>query len=217
MKKKLVKAMACAAALTMVLSLSACGGSGSDSSESGAADDAVVEEVDADEEETSGYTVSYGVLYDDNEEEKYVFPFNPVGSPYAEAMMQVNGYDWTLETVDDANYELTLVYSCGEDSEDTTMYMERTYVFGGTYTADGDTYTLDVPTTLQFSQHTAGQFAATSGEGGADTWGPDGLEFDETYTNDDGYNGCTASDILAAFSACTVTVDGSEITGFELL
>lgn len=214
MKRKFVKVMACATVLTMAMALSACGGSSDDAS----SEDASQEETEGEaEEESAGeYTVSYGVIYNEDEELEYEVPFNPIGSANAESMMQVTGYDWTFVPVDDANYELTLSYTCGEPGEDTAMYMKRTYVFGGTYTADGDTYTLDAAATLNFSQETGGQFAATSGEGGADFWGPDGLEFDETYANEDGYNGCNASDIMAAFSPCKVNVSGSEIVSFEL-
>lgn len=92
--------------------------------------------------------------------------------------------------------------SVGTPGEDTTMYMKRDYTFTGTCTADGDVYTLDTPEHFTMTQETAGQFAATSGEGGADFWGPNGLTIDETYTNDDNYNGLTAADILAAFQPC---------------
>jgi hypothetical protein len=182
------------------------------------ANDAVTTEEAGDnggEEETAGiYSAHYGVMFNDEEEMKYVFPFVPVDTPYAEAMMQVAGYDYTLDVSDASSYALTLVMTCGSEEEDSSMFMERTYVFSGSYTGEGDSYTLEAPEHLQFSQRTAGSFAATSGEGGADFWGPDGLSFDETYANEDGYNGC--SDILSKVSPCVVTVSGSEITEFVL-
>ena len=66
------------------------------------------------------------------------------------------------------------------------------------------------------TQETAGQFAATSGEGGADFWGPNGLTIDETYTNDDNYNGLTADDILAAFQPCKAIVNGDALSFEEV-
>lgn len=212
MRKHMMRALGCAMVLSVAMMTTACGGGSTDESKTPAA-----QEGQQQDDQTSGvYTVHYGPLFNDDEEQQYVFPFVPMSSAYGEAMMQITGYDFSLDVTDASTYELTFSYECGENTEDTSMYMKRTYVFSGAYTADGDAYTLAAPEHLQFSQNTAGQFAATSGEGGADFWGPDGLSFDETYANENGYNGCDAADILAAFSPCVATVSGDAISSFEL-
>ena len=129
--------------------------------------------------------------------------------------MQVTGYTYIFNS-DETTYTLEMAYECGTPGADTTMYMKRDYVFTGNCTMDGDAYVLDAPEHFTMTQETAGQFAATSGEGGADYWGPNGLTIDETYTNDDNYNGMDAANILAAFQPCKAIVNGDTLSFEEV-
>ncbi len=126
--------------------------------------------TESEEETAEGAVLTTDLLFNDADEFVNYVPFAPIGNSYAEAMMQVTGYTYTF-IPDGDTYTLELVYECGTPGEDTTMYMKRDYTFTGTCTADGDVYTLDTPEHFTMTQETAGQFAATSGEGGADFWG----------------------------------------------
>ena len=220
MMKKKVAALMCAA--VMAVGMTACGGSEAQTpaqTESSQTQETqtetTAESTEAAEETAEGATFTTDLLYNDADELVDYVPFSPVGNSYAEAMMQVTGYTYTF-IPDGDTYILNMTYECGTPGEDTTMYMARHYSFSGTCTADGDVYTLDAPEHLTVTQETAGQFAATSGEGGADFWGPNGLSIDETYANEEGYNGLTPSDILGAFQPCKAIVNGDSLS-FEAL
>lgn len=220
MMKKKVAALMCAA--VMAVGMTACGGSKAQTpaqTESSQTQEtqteAAAENTEVEEETAEGATFTIDLLYNDADELVEFVPFSPTGNSYAEAMMQVTGYTYTFIPDGDA-YTLNMTYECGTPGEDTTMYMARHYSFSGTCTADGDVYTLDAPEHLTVTQETAGQFAATSGEGGADYWGENGLTIDETYTNENGYNGLTPSKILGAFQPCKAIVNGNSLS-FEAL
>lgn len=219
MMKKKVLAMMCVAA--MAIGMTACGGekaaetpAQSESSQTQETETQAAA-TESEEETAEGAVLTTDLLFNDADEFVNYVPFAPIGNSYAEAMMQVTGYTYTF-IPDGDTYTLELVYECGTPGEDTTMYMKRDYTFTGTCTADGDVYTLDTPEHFTMTQETAGQFAATSGEGGADFWGPNGLTIDETYTNDDNYNGLTADDILAAFQPCKAIVNGDALSFEEV-
>lgn len=212
MRKKLITTILALTIGALSLGLAGCGASDSGNSNSGASNELAVEES----VQATGFEVSYGALYNDDEELSTYVPVLVTSNPYAEAMMQVTGYNYTLVPVDDTNYEFTVVQTCGIEGDDTPMFMQRTWVYSGTYTVDGDVYTLALPTGLNFNQETAGQFAAESGEGGADMWGPNGISFDETFTNPEGFGGLgTGEGYLGIMESCKVTVDGSSIVSFE--
>lgn len=218
MKKKVVTMMCVAA---MAIGMTACGEekaaetpAQSESSQTQETETQAAE-TESEEETAEGAVLTTDLLYNDADELINYVPFAPTGNSYAEAMMQVTGYTYTF-VPDGDTYTVELVYECGTPGEDTTMYMKRDYVFTGTCTADGEAYVLDAPEHFTMKQETAGQFAATSGEGGADFWGPNGLTIDETYTNDDNYNGLDAAGILAAFQPCKAIVNGDTLSFEEV-
>lgn len=211
MMKKKVAALMCAA--VMAVGMTACGGTKAQTQETQT--ETTEANTEAAEETAEGATFTTDLLYNDADELVDYVPFSPTGNSYAEAMMQVTGYTYTF-IPDGDTYTLNMTYECGTPGEDTTMYMARHYSFSGTCKADGDVYTLDAPAHLTVTQETAGQFAATSGEGGADYWGPNGLTIDETYTNENDYNGLTPSKILENFQPCKAIVNGNSLS-FEAL
>ena len=219
MKRKCLAVLLC----TMVLGtgLAGCGNTENTAEGSTAVESESTEEPTeepAEEEETGGFVKEIELLYNDADELNEYVPVAVLGSSQAETMMQVTGYTYTVNPIDDTNYELTVEFECGTPGEDTTLYMKRTFTYTGTYTEEGDVYTLNAAEHMTMTQETAGQFAAESGEGGADYWGPDGLSIDETFANDEGYAGLhTGADYLALMTGCTMTVDGSEIVSFAPL
>lgn len=222
MKKNMLSAIACVTVLTLGMgSMAGCGSNNEKTTANETASEAETQtgteaaETEAAQAGTSA-SVSYPLMYDDTDESLLQYaPVLPVSGSYAELMMQVSGYTYTFDTLDDTTYELICIYECGTPGADTTMYMKRTLTYTGSYTADGGTYTLDFPEHFNMVQETAGQFAASSGEGGADFWGPNGLEIDETYAGGEYDALSSGADWLALMDSCTVTVNGSEITGFE--
>lgn len=213
MKKKLAVVM-CAVGLTM--GLAACGGTDTKSTPEAQTEStqktASGKEDQKEEQTLTGATFELPLLYDDADELIEYVPFAPVGSSYAEAMMQVSGYTYTF-IPDGTEYTMNVECECGTPGEDTSMYLKRTYEFKGTCTAEGDVYTLNAPEHCTMKQESAGQFAASSGEGGADYWGPNGLEIDETFANEEGYAGVsTGEKILTSFQPCTATVDGDSVS-----
>lgn len=214
MMKKKVAAFMCVA--VMAVGMTACGESKTQTPKQTESSQTQTETIAENTEETAeGATFTTDLLYNDADELVDYVPFSPTGNSYAEAMMQVTGYTYTF-IPDGDTYTLNMTYECGTPGEDTTMYMARHYSFSGTCKADGDVYTLDAPAHLTVTQETAGQFAATSGEGGADYWGPNGLTIDETYTNENDYNGLTPSKILENFQPCKAIVNGNSLS-FEAL
>lgn len=214
MMKKKVAAFMCVA--VMAVGMTACGESKTQTPKQTESSQTQTETIAENTEETAeGATFTTDLLYNDADELVDYVPFSPTGNSYAEAMMQVTGYTYTF-IPDGDTYTLNMTYECGTPGEDTTMYMARHYSFSGTCKADGDVYTLDAPAHLTVTQETAGQFAATSGEGGADYWGPNGLTIDETYTNENDYNGLTPSKILENFQPCKAIVNGESLS-FEAL
>ena len=213
MMKKKVMVLMCAA--MVALGSMACGSNDTAASAGSSASlEETTKEADTEENATEeeGYSFSTDLLYNDADELIVYVPYAPTDNSYAEAMTQVTGYTYAF-LPEGTDYTLIVTYECGEPGADTTMYMKRTLEFTGTCTADGDNYSLNAPEHLKMTQETGGQFAATSGEGGADYWGPNGFTMDETFTNSEGYGGVyTGAEYLAAFSACTATVDGDSVS-----
>lgn len=181
------------------------------------------EETKTEAADTQKFTKEYETLLDDLDEPVEYVPALMIGSQEAEMMMQLNGYVYTLETVDDSTYHFSVEYECGTPGEDSAVYLKRTYTWEGNYTVDGDVYTLEPAEHMNMVQESAGAFAATSGEGGTDYWGPNGMEFDETFENKEGYNigahedseyDTAGEDLLNRLEKCTVTVDGDKIVSF---
>ena len=196
MMKKKVLAMMCVA--TMAIGMTACGGEktaetpAQQESTQTQETEAAATEAESTDETTEGAVFTTELLF--NDADGYTYIFNS----------------------DETTYTLEVAYECGTPGADTTMYMKRDYVFTGNCTMDGDAYVLEAPEHFTMTQETAGQFAATSGEGGADYWGPNGLTIDETYTNDDNYNGMDAAGILAAFQPCKAIVNGDALSFEEV-
>ena len=218
MKKKVLAMMWVA---TMAIGMTACGGEktaetpAQQESTQTQETEAAATEAESTDETTEGAVFTTELLFNDADELTDYVPFAPTGNSYAEAMMQVTGYTYIFNS-DETTYTLEVAYECGTPGADTTMYMKRDYVFTGNCTMDGDAYVLEAPEHFTMTQETAGQFAATSGEGGADYWGPNGLTIDETYTNDDNYNGMDAAGILAAFQPCKAIVNGDALSFEEV-
>lgn len=186
------------------------------------------EKTEATAENGVKFTKEYETLMDDLDEPIEYVPARLLVSQQAEMMMQLTGYTYSLEPIDDTTYHFIVELECGTPGEDTALYLKRTYTWEGNYTVDGDVYTLEPAEHFNMVQESAGAFAATSGEGGADYWGPNGLEIDETFENTEGYNIGASQDptgedsgavstgegLLKRLEECTVTVDGDEIVSF---
>lgn len=208
MMKKKVIAMMCVA--TMAIGMTACG-SEKKAEAPAQQESSQAQETESADETAEGATFTTDLLFNDADELINYVPFTPIRNSYTEAMMQVTGYTYSF-IPDGDNYTLEVVYECGTPGADTTMYMKRDYVFTGKCILDGEAYVLDAPEHFTMKQETAGQFAAESGEGGADYWGPNGLTIDETYTNTDNYCGLAGADILASFQPCKAIVSGDALS-----